>query len=237
MIDDLNILGCSEEDSYDDLVFKNGKLLYAALATQEKLKNLTKQYEYMQNENELEKKSIIQQLDKISINYEKYAQSYIKVKQLQSENDILRQKLSIKDSDSHTNKHDEYISLILNEFSSLLGEIKTFNDNYVTGELFKQTHLNLNFYIKKGFDCIYRYSKSIENGATKIPSIISSSNNSRPLTPLKIYKMNGLNGEVKSTTYRRSNYSTMYSSKKISKANSARGSKNNSANHSFVGIE
>ena len=144
MIDDLNILGCSEEDSYDDLVFKNGKLLYAALATQEKLKNLTKQYEYMQNENELEKKSIIQQLDKISINYEKYAQSYIKVKQLQS--DILRQKLSIKDSDSHTNKHDEYISLILNEFSSLLGEIKTFNDNYVTGELFKQTHLNLNFY-------------------------------------------------------------------------------------------
>ena len=45
MIDDLNILGCSEEDSYDDLVFKNGKLLYAALATQEKLKNLTKQYE------------------------------------------------------------------------------------------------------------------------------------------------------------------------------------------------
>ena len=28
MIDDLNILGCSEEDSYDDLVFKNGKLLY-----------------------------------------------------------------------------------------------------------------------------------------------------------------------------------------------------------------
>ena len=126
MIDDLNILGCSEEDSYDDLVFKNGKLLYAALATQEKLKNLTKQYEYMQNENELEKKSIIQQLDKISINYEKYAQSYIKVKQLQSENDILRQKLSIKDSDSHTNKHDEYISLILNEFSSLLGEIKTF---------------------------------------------------------------------------------------------------------------
>ena len=113
MIDDLNILGCSEEDSYDDLVFKNGKLLYAALATQEKLKNLTKQYEYMQNENELEKKSIIQQLDKISINYEKYAQSYIKVKQLQSENDILRQKLSIKDSDSHTNKHDEYISLIL----------------------------------------------------------------------------------------------------------------------------
>ena len=144
MIDDLNILGCSEEDSYDDLVLKNGKLLYAALATQEKLKNLTKQYEYMQNENELEKKSIIQQLDKISMNYEKYAQSYIKVKQLQSENDILRQKLSIKDSDSNTNKHDEYISSILNEFSSLLGEIKTFNDNYVTGELFKQTHRNLN---------------------------------------------------------------------------------------------
>ena len=44
MIDDLNILGCSEEDSYDDLVFKNGKLLYAALATQEKLKNLISEY-------------------------------------------------------------------------------------------------------------------------------------------------------------------------------------------------
>lgn len=233
MINDLNLLGCSEDDSYDDLVFKNGKLLYAALAAQEKLKNLNKQYEYMQNENELEKKTIIQQLDKISMNYEKYAQSHIMVKQLQNENEKLRQKLTVKDSESNTNKHDEVITLILNEFSSLLTEIKTFNDNYVKGELFKQTHLNLNFYIKKGFDCIYRFSKSIENGASNI----SSSNNSRPLTPLKIYKMNGLNGEVKSITYRKSNYSTMYSSKKISKANSLRGSKSNSANNSFIGKE
>ena len=46
--------------------------------------------------------------------------------------------------------------------------------------------------------------------------------------------MNGLNGEVKAITYRKTGTSPQYTSKKMSKANSTRASKNNSVNNSFI---
>lgn len=236
-LSDLNLLGYNDNDSLTDLIEKNEKLLLTALTLQEKLSNLQKEFQAMQNENELEKKTIIQQLDKISSNYEIYAQSHIKLRKLQDENLKLKKQLQNENNNSNNNStNKETTTEMINEIGSLFHQLKIFNDKEVMGELFKKIHLSINYYVKKGFDWVFKYGKLNDretNNLSKSQNRLSP-NSTLSTTPLKIYKMNGFNGEVKPITYRKPCTSPQYYSKKISKANSKRASKNNSVNNSFI---
>ena len=237
-LSNINLLGYNDSDSLTDLIEKNEKLLFAALALQEKLSNLQKEFQIMQNENELEKKTIIQQLDKISSNYEIYAQSHIKLRKLQDENLKLKKQLQneINNSDNNNSINKEITTEMINEIGSLFHQLQIFNDKEVMGELYKKIHLSINYFVKRGFDWVFKYGKLNDreiNNFSKSQNGLSL-NSTLSITPLKIYKMNGLNGEVKAITYRKSGKSPQYTSKKMSKANSTRASKNNSVNNSFI---
>lgn len=65
-----------KSDTFETLISKNDKLRLLVVQANNKINSLIKQQNEMENDYQIEKKSILQQLDKISENYKVYANSH-----------------------------------------------------------------------------------------------------------------------------------------------------------------
>ena len=135
-----------ENDTYEQLKQKNKKLREIIIKFSKQLEVLSIKYENIKNFAEIEKRNLLEKLDKISSNYKLYAESYKENAQLKKEKDILAENSSQinlffnscknslinllkKNMQYYTklkifyeNKNDQYKSINFNEFIFSLKE-------------------------------------------------------------------------------------------------------------------
>ena len=83
-----------ENDTYEQLKQKNKKLREIIIKVSKQLEILSIKYENIKNIAEIEKKKLLEKLEKISSNYKLYAESYKENAQLKKEKDILTENSS-----------------------------------------------------------------------------------------------------------------------------------------------
>ena len=83
-----------ENDTYEQLKQKNKKLREIIIKVSKQLEILSIKYENIKNVAEIEKKKLLEKLEKISSNYKLYAESYKENAQLKKEKDILTENSS-----------------------------------------------------------------------------------------------------------------------------------------------
>ena len=83
-----------ENDTYEELKQKNKKLREIIIMVSKQLDMLSTKYENIKNSAENEKKMLLEKLEKISINYKLYAESYKENSKLKKEKEILAENSS-----------------------------------------------------------------------------------------------------------------------------------------------
>ena len=89
---DINMFLESENDTYENLKIKNSKLRILIIQASNKLTEISNKYKEREINYQDEKKEILKQLDKISVNYKIYAESHQQISKIKNDYNNLFQK-------------------------------------------------------------------------------------------------------------------------------------------------
>jgi len=162
-----------ENDTYQDLKFKNKKLREIIIKITEELKNLNMKYNSMQAEFTTEKQMLLDKLDKITNNYKLYAEGYKEKTLLKKDIGTLIN--NYKQNNKVLNSFKEWFSFLLKKNIAIYNECKNFdidkynNNTYNTTSNTNNTNGNNNQYenfildIKNHlFNNIIQFKKNID---------------------------------------------------------------------------
>ena len=112
-----------KSDTFETLISKNDKLRLLVVQANNKINSLIKQQNEMENDYQIEKKSILQQLEKISLNYKVYATSHKLLKTYEQKMNNMMQ--------SYSNLNEQYSrtkNFLLDVINNYYEVFKNIND-------------------------------------------------------------------------------------------------------------
>lgn len=153
-----------EGDTYEELKIKNSKLRMLIIQASTKLNEMTKKCNQMENDFKIEKKTFLSELEKISNNYQMYAESYKQIPKIRNDYQILQVKYN--QNNKVIENYQENIKSLLQDFIQLHSNISNYIENATNSNEYSNNHENNLGFIDfiKGiiFKNIEKYQKDID---------------------------------------------------------------------------
>ena len=147
-------------DCFNDLIKKNEKLRFLIIQANNKINDLIEKQKESENDYKLEKKSILQQLEKIQKNYKLYANSHKSYKEIKGKLDKLITNYNIL-NENYFNAKNEYDS-ILKDYYSIYEQISYFIETNYEKNNIHQLSFEFILHLKKNIFENYK-TLSIKN--------------------------------------------------------------------------
>ena len=130
---DIKMLLENENDTYENLRVKNSKLRILIIQASNKITEITNKYNKMEINYQEEKKEILKQLDKISVNYKIYAESFQQNFKIKNDFNNLSQKY--EQNLKVISNYQKDIIYLLSEYIQMHFNISNFLNNYYNSNL------------------------------------------------------------------------------------------------------
>ena len=143
---DINMFLESENDTYENLKIKNSKLRILIIQASNKLTEISNKYKEREINYQDEKKEILKQLDKISVNYKIYAESHQQISKIKNDYNNLFQKFeqNLKVISNYQND----IIYLLSSYIKINYNISNFLNDYYNGNI-NNIRIDSNIFIEK----------------------------------------------------------------------------------------